>query len=150
MGGTLVTDMPADISSVASRLGLGWGGNWNNRKDAMHFSAAMSEGGTLLKARNGGIFNGPTSGYDVQLHGREAIVPLPDPNSIISVNEGVKKESVTTAMSNLGSTTSNPADSSAAILQELLVLMEDKFDSMIDKLSTGNDISDKLLRNSMV
>lgn len=150
MGGTLVTDMPADISSVASRLGLGWGGNWNNRKDAMHFSAAMSEGGTLLKARNGGIFNGPTSGYDVQLHGREAIVPLPDPNSIISVNEGVKKESVTTAMSNLGSTTSNTTDSSAAILQELLVLMEDKFDSMIDKLSTGNDISDKLLRNSMV
>lgn len=150
MGGTLVTDMPEDISSIAQRLGLGWGGNWNNRKDAMHFSAAMSEGGTLLKARNGGIFNGPTSGYDVQLHGREAIVPLPDPNSIISVNEGVKKESVTTAMSSLGSNTSNPADSSSAILQELLVLMEDKFDTMIDRLSTGNDISDKLLRNSMV
>ena len=150
MGGTLVTDMPGDISSVAQRLGLGWGGNWNTRKDAMHFSAAMSEGGTLLKARNGGIFNGPTSGYDVQLHGREAIVPLPDPNSIISVNEGVKKESVTSAMSNLGSNTGNPADSPSAILQELLVLMEDKFDSMIDKLSTGNDISDKLLRNSLV
>ena len=150
MGGNLVTDMPADISSIAKSLGLGWGGNWNSRKDAMHFSAAMSEGGTLLKARNGGIFNGPTSGYDVQLHGREAIVPLPNPNSIISVNEGVKKESVTTAMQDLGSTTSTSTESPSAILQELLSLMENKFDAMISQLSTGNDISDKLLRNSMV
>ena len=149
MGGNLVTDMPADISSIAKSLGLGWGGNWNSRKDAMHFSAAMSEGGTLLKARNGGIFNGPTSGYDVQLHGREAIVPLPNPNSIISVNEGVKKESVTTAMQDLGSTSSS-TESPSAILQELLSLMENKFDAMISQLSTGNDISDKLLRNSMV
>ena len=150
MSGTLVTDMPGDISSVARSLGLGWGGNWNSRKDAMHFSAAMSEGGSLLKARNGGIFNGPASGYDVKLHGREAIVPLPNPNSIISVNEGVKKESVSTAMKNLGSTASNSADEPAIILQELMGMMEDKFNEMISQLSTGNDISDKLLRNSMV
>lgn len=150
MSGTLVTDMPGDISSVARSLGLGWGGNWNNRKDAMHFSAAMSEGGSLLKARNGGIFNGPASGYDVKLHGREAIVPLPNPNSIISVNEGVKKESVTSAMKNLGSTASNSADEPAIILQELMGMMEDKFNEMISQLSTGNDISDKLLRNAMV
>ena len=39
---------------------------------------------------------------------------------------------------------------SSVILQELLVLMEDKFDAMISQLSTGNDISDKLLRNTMV
>jgi hypothetical protein len=46
--------------------------------------------------------------------------------------------------------TSNSSESSSAILQELLGLMENKFDAMIDKLSTSNDISDKLLRNSMV
>ena len=82
------------------------------------------------------------------LHGdQETVVTKPQFDEMAN---GVKKESVTTAMSNLGSTTSNPTDSPSAILQELLVLMEDKFDSMIDKLSTGNDISDKLLRNSLV
>jgi len=133
MGSTLVTDMPAEISSVAQSLGLGWGGNWRSNKDAMHFSAAQSEGGSLLKAMNGGIFDGPTSGYDVELHGREAIVPL----------NNVSKEPLS-SMSMPG------VDQLSSITQAMMQMMEDKFDEMIDKLSTGNDISDKLLRNSMV
>lgn len=72
----LITDMPAEISSIAAGLGLGWGGNWKSRKDAMHFSAAQSEGGSLLKASEGGMFQGPTSGYNVELHGKEAVIPL--------------------------------------------------------------------------
>jgi hypothetical protein len=133
MGSTLITDMPAEIASVAQSLGLGWGGNWRSNKDAMHFSAAQSEGGSLLKAMNGGIFDGPTSGYDVELHGREAIVPL----------NNVSKEP-------LSSMAMPGVDQLSSITQAMMQMMEDKFDAMIDKLSTGNDISDKLLRNSMV
>lgn len=33
----LITDMPRDISAVAKRLGLVWGGDWRRIKDAMHF-----------------------------------------------------------------------------------------------------------------
>jgi len=72
----LITDMPPEISSIAASLGLGWGGNWKSRKDAMHFSAAQSEGGKLLKASDGGVFQGPSSGYNVELHGKEAVIPL--------------------------------------------------------------------------
>lgn len=131
MGSTLITDMPEDISAIAQGLGLGWGGNWRSSKDAMHFSAATSEGGSLLKARDGGIFDGPKSGYDVELHGREAIVPL----------NNVSKE----PLSNMPG-----VDQLAGITQAMMQMMEDKFDAMIDRLSTGNDIQDKLLRNSMV
>lgn len=134
MGSTLITDMPNDIASVAQGFGLGWGGNWKSSKDAMHFSAAMSEGGNLLKAMDGGIFDGPTSGYDVELHGREAIVPL---------NNNATKEPLS-SMSMPG------VDQLASITQSMMQMMEDKFDEMIDQLSTGNNISDKLLRNSMV
>ena len=133
MGSTLVTDMPAEISAVAQGLGLGWGGNWKSSKDAMHFSAAKSEGGSLLKAMDGGIFDGPSSGYDVELHGREAIVPL----------NNVSKDPLT-SMSMPG------VDQLAGITQSMMQMMEDKFDEMISQLSTGNDISDKLLRNAMV
>lgn len=131
MGSTLITDMPEDISAIAQSLGLGWGGNWRSSKDAMHFSAATSEGGSLLKAMDGGIFDGPKSGYDVELHGREAIVPL----------NNVSKE----PLSNMPG-----VDQLAGITQAMMQMMEDKFDAMIDRLSTGNDIQDKLLRNSMV
>ena len=99
-------------------------------------------------ARFGGVFSGPESGYPVMLHGdQETVVTKPQFDEMAN---GVKKESVTTAMKNLGSDNSSPADSPSAILQELLGLMENKFDAMISQLSTGNDIQDKLLRNSMV
>ena len=35
-----------------------------------------------LKAEKGGIFSGPASGYDVEMHNAEAVVPLPDGRSI--------------------------------------------------------------------
>lgn len=98
-------------------------------------------------ARFGGVFSGPESGYPVMMHGKTEIFTKPQ---FDKMNEGVKKESVTTAMQDLGSTSSTSTESPSAILQELLSLMEDKFDAMIYQLSTGNDISDKLLRNSMV
>ena len=102
-------------------------------------------------AMTGGVFSGPESGYPVMLHGdKETVVTKPQFDEMANV---VKKESVTTAINNLGSTTtstSNPADSPSIVLQELLVLMENKFDEMISQLSTGNAISDKLLRNAMV
>lgn len=82
LGPTLVTDMPANIGQVAASLGLGWGGNWSNPKDAMHFSAATSEGGRLIKAAQGGTYSGPKSGYPAILHGAEAVVPLPDGRTI--------------------------------------------------------------------
>ena len=99
-------------------------------------------------ARFGGVFSGPESGYPVMLHGdKETVVTKPQFDEMAN---GVKKESVSTAMKNLDSTTSNPVETPAVILQELMGMMEDKFNEMISQLSTGNDISDKLLRNSMV
>jgi hypothetical protein len=82
MGPTLITDMPPGIGKLANSLGLGWGGDWKSKKDAMHFSAAQSEGGGMLQARNGGSFSGPDSGYPATLHGNEAVVPLPDGRNI--------------------------------------------------------------------
>jgi hypothetical protein len=82
MGPGLITDMPPGIGKLANSLGLGWGGDWKSVKDAMHFSAARSEGGSMLQARDGNVFSGPDSGYPATLHGTEAVVPLPDGRNI--------------------------------------------------------------------
>lgn len=52
------TDMPAGgtgslMSALAAKHGLGWGGDWNSATDAMHFTAAEFEGGTLDWPANG-------------------------------------------------------------------------------------------------
>jgi hypothetical protein len=107
-------------------------------RDPVHFEMA----------RFGGVFSGPASGYPVMLHDEEVAMPKPQFDELAN---NVKKESITTAFNDsTNMSTSNSSESSSAILQELLGLMENKFDAMIDKLSTSNDISDKLLRNSMV
>lgn len=52
----VVTDMPLNgtgsaMTALAAKYGLGWGGDWTSSKDAMHFSAAANEGGTLQVSR---------------------------------------------------------------------------------------------------
>lgn len=57
----LVTDMPPNISQIAAKHGLGWGGNWRSSKDAMHFSAAAREGGSIPIDRSPDIYGGPAA-----------------------------------------------------------------------------------------
>ena len=79
-------------------------------QDEYNNASSKSTGGHFhgqLKAYDGGVFDGPIAGYNVELHGREAIVPLPDPNSVISVdnkdNENVKKDPLDSVMKSIKS-----------------------------------------------
>ena len=135
------------IVSMMKSLGLDYA------QDEYNNASAKSTGGHFhghLKAYDGGVFEGPTSGYNVELHGREAIVPLPDPSSMISVSDGATKEPLSSAMASESSVSLPSVDQLAGITQSMMQMMENKFDEMISQLSTSNDISDKLLRNSMV
>jgi len=138
----------AEIVSMMKELGLDYA------QDEYNNASAKSTGGHFhgqLKAYDGGVFEGPTSGYNVELHGREAIVPLPDPSSMISVSEeGASKEPLDSAIASASSGSSLGVDQLAGLTQSMMQMMEDKFDEMISQLSTGNAISDKLLRNAMV
>jgi len=152
MGSKLITDMPENIGTIAGNLGLGWGGNWQSKKDAMHFSATRSEGGTLM-AKTGGVFNGPPGGYPVELHGREAVVPLPNPGDKISIDKGQQDGGATkSALSSVvaDNNTTSSKDNSSAILMDLYSMMESKFDDLIDKVSTTNTYTNKLLKYSQV
>ena len=51
--GRTVTDMPSNVSAMAAKYGLGWGGNWRTSKDTMHFSMASAEGGAVAIDRSG-------------------------------------------------------------------------------------------------
>jgi hypothetical protein len=107
----------------------------------------------MPKAYDGGLFDGPKAGYPVELHGREAIVPLPDPSSKISVETpaaAAAKAPLNSILTPDNNSSSAMSNMSAQILEDIYNLMEDKFDSMISTIKDGNDISDKLLKYSRV
>lgn len=98
----------------------------------------------LPKAFDGGIFNGPKSGYPVELHGREAIVPLPNFGDKVSVDNqssGASKNSLSNAMGD-----SSSGNDFAMMMGDMFSMMENKLDDMIDKLATSNNYSDKLVK----
>lgn len=80
-------------------------------------------------ARTGGIFRGPSTGYNVELHGDEMVVPA---------NEGVSKQALNTSIF-------NQDQSAMGDLVTLFERMSDKYDLMIDLLSRSTDNSDKLV-----
>lgn len=147
MGASLITDFPKEIQNVARSLGLGWGGAWNNVKDAMHFSVARNEGGIGLS--DGGIAVGSKEGYPATLHGTEIVVPL-NPNSILAE---LGKKSVEEAYSTMRDKTENRIVSTNDNVQEMLrsnrmliEVLSSKLDTVISKLETGNDTQHKILR----
>lgn len=144
----------AKIIDIMKGLGIDYAqdeyNNPSSKSTAGHFHGQINE---KLKAYDGGIFEGPKSGYNVEMHGREAIIPLPDPSSVISVNDGVQKDPLSSVMNNTA--TSNTLNISgmeqlAGITETMMLMMENKFNEMIDKLSTGNDIQFDLLKHSRV
>jgi hypothetical protein len=99
---------------------------------------------SLPKARLGGAFAGPNSGYPVMLHGAETVVPTPNPStSLIKIEGEAAANKITNALSGMNS------DALNSIMQDMYSMMEERLSAMIDKLSTSNDIQDKLLKAQM-
>ena len=101
-------------------------------------------------ARLGGVFNGPDSGYPVMLHGTEAVLPSVQLEEVKSMMGSVSKTSLGSELPSITNNTSTNNDDTLNALRDLYDVMADKLDTVIDKLASGNDIQDKLLRNSMV
>jgi hypothetical protein len=83
-------------------------------------------------ARNGGIFKGPTTGYNVELHGEEAVVPLNRGNH-------VSKQTLPVGIGGDSSSESNQR------MVSLLQTIVDQNSTVISLLDNSNDYSRKLV-----
>lgn len=114
--------------------------------DKYGFNTINGDPPHIEMARTGGIFSGPESGYPVMLHGREAVLPQQQLDSIKSILEQVTKESLPTVTP--GVSAPNAHDESINILKDLYNVMAEKLDTIADKLSSGNDTREELLQYS--
>jgi hypothetical protein len=120
---------------------------------------AEKEGGTgghfhLEVAREGGLFNGPKSGYPVELHGKnESVWPEPKLQGLL---KDVEKSSIEKykqeLMDQMGLSDYNKSNQTAGSASSDPKQMEDLFNRMISRFDTlialqdkSNNISDELL-----
>lgn len=132
----------SDISAIGKAVGYA-GGQAETAKRAQLAQAFAQK---LPQAQGGGIFSGPATGYPVELHGNELVAPL-DPNSLIAQMLTSNTNQTDTISNNSGqeNVVQTLTESNAQFYQ----LISDKFDQMIDRMSTGNDLTDKLVKYSM-
>jgi len=115
-----------------------YGFNYDPIKDAVHFE----------KARFGGVFDGPESGYPVVLHGQESVVPTPQFEALKEASSSVSKSSLAGATPTAAAAPNN--NDSINMLKSLNGIMSDKFDQMISAMERSADIQSRLLNNSMI
>jgi hypothetical protein len=102
-----------------------------------------------FQARNGGLFNGPNSGYDVTLHGREMVIPSPDVSKMFNDKGKVEKQELSSMFNQQNTNTMQSTDTAMVdILVKLMEMMEEKMDDMIDKLSDSHSTQEQLLKYS--
>jgi len=110
---------------------------------------ALLDTDKMPKARNGGVFSGPDTGFPVELHGNEVVTPF-DPSSLLAklmlapASESIAKLTPSAAPVNSAA----DAIQNMSMFSDMIDMLSDKLDTMISKLETGNDTQDKLLKYS--
>lgn len=114
------TDMPADgagtlMGALAAKHGLGWGGDWTSSIDAMHFSAAKYEGGTLDWQRNGLIPKAPDQTAAESAKPATQGAPTPPPQATTNSNTSTGTSGSAASTDSRGAATVQPVAPLASI-----------------------------------
>lgn len=133
-----------------------------NLEDSKWFGQVGSRAPTIvsmvrqgLKAAQGGIFDGPSTGYPVEMHGKEIVTRL-DPNSLLeklakTPAQQIANEMTQPSITNVaGDKTQEGMKELASINMKMMEMLSDKLDGMINRLDTSNETQDKLLKFSQV
>lgn len=151
----LITDANGGVKrgfSTRSKFGQ------ENYAKVAQYAADWNAAGLGRPARKGGLFTGPSTGYPMELHGTEMVIPQMSPNSLL-----MKLAKTNTEVANMGEIMkmvqegatggagSAKHDSGITFLNpEMIATLANKFDSVIDILSESDDLQGKILKHSSV
>lgn len=128
------------IGGVGGYLAGGAGGRMADNHDDTK-SGAIKPLGALPQAADGGVFNGPTSGFPVMLHGFEAVIPM---NDNVTQTELPNTLTQTTNVDNTTNNTQPPVDLTGltTALEQLITTAKDQLNKHDDMLRAMNDTKD--------
>ena len=100
-------------------------------------------------ARSGGVFDGPTTGYQVELHGKEAVVPMSYFNNFHKEMKDNSSSQSQVTKNNLSDFVQSSSGSNSneliRIFSDMMEMMSDKFDDMISEQRKVLDVNEQIL-----
>ena len=107
-----------------------------------------------LQAAKGGVFEGPTSGYPVQLHGKEIVAPLNVDSILMKLAKTPASEELSAIQKSTKETLpevkANTDHHSAKLNMEMVSMLSSKLDAVINVLEGTHSTQTKILRYSQV
>lgn len=139
----LAAKTPEEAINEQSKTGYATDPRYGNKLSNIH------ERSKLPQASGGGIFEGPKSGYPVMLHGKEAVVPMPN---IQNFMDDIKKESLasldTNNQANKQAPITMPTIDFSGLEKIMAEVMVSKFEDMIRQLEASNDTLGDILKHA--
>lgn len=120
--------------------------NPSSRSTGGHFH--VNVGTEMQGAATGGLFTGPTSGYPVLLHGREAVLNEFQLSSLEKILSTVKKDEFTDSTS-FASSANGSIQDMISMHSELMDTLVSKLDGIESRLSRSNDIQENILNYTL-
>jgi hypothetical protein len=101
------------------------------------------------KASTGAMFEGPTEGYFVQLHGKEFVGNQEQLNAIKKLIDFVEeKQAISNNSLGLSAMGTESGEDNSYILEKFTSMLESKTDELLEKIKFGNRVDSDLLNYS--
>jgi len=145
-----ILDLAKEFASVgvpypagkATRRGesyyAGIGGNQAHNSPEQ-VGAALDADRKKGSARDGGMFNGPQTGYPMTLHGPEAVIPLKDGMVPVSMQDNGITDSIKQLIAQMSTTTKTPEDN-ASVNERLISVLGDLVRGQNQLISTSEQM----------
>jgi len=121
---------------VASLTNSKWAKQVGER--AGHITGLINSSG-FLQAKDGGMFNGPQTGYPMTLHGPEAVIPLKDGMVPVSMQDNGITDSIKQLIAQMSTTTKTPEDN-ASMNERLISVLGDLVRGQNQLISTSEQM----------
>ena len=121
---------------VASLTNSKWAKQVGER--AGHITNLINSSG-FLQAKDGGMFNGPQTGYPMTLHGPEAVIPLKDGMVPVSMQDNGITDSIKQLIAQMSTTTKTPEDN-ASVNERLISVLGDLVRGQNQLISTSEQM----------
>lgn len=118
----------------------------------------MGDPAGVAQAKKGGMFGGPLSGYPMELHGTELVIPI-EQNSVLmklatmpeNIMQDTQKNTSTKALAMSNKVTNTPTSkTSHGISKEMITSLGHRFDMVITTIEKSNKVNKKILKHSTV